>query len=208
MALHTVCTENLMICPKNGEACSPSKGRVTGPTLFLLNTKVPLTAGDAVERSLPSGIVERFIVIDPGFQQGIHGIPSHYQAKYRRADAEPRKAGGHIVHVSGAHARINMDSIDRSTNTVQYLAAATEPGDLAIELRALRVELLSRAGDGPEQYSAIGAVASAESAASRGDATQGGAVLRSLGKAGEWVLSTARDLGLQVASEYIKTHIG
>ncbi len=209
MPLGVFATENLTVCPQNGGAPIPTKGRVAGTIILINDVRVPLEVGDAIERSLPSGIVERFIVTDPGYHETTgHGIPSHYQARFRRADAVASRASTPAIHVTGDHARINVGSTDHSSNSIQYLAAAGEPSELAAELRALRIELLARAGDSPEQYSAIGAVATAEKAASEGDVAKAGPILGSLGKVGEWVLSTATDLGLRLASEYIKAHTG
>lgn len=36
---------------------------------------------DRFERKLPNGLVESYIVPDPGFKQGVGGTPSHYQTQ-------------------------------------------------------------------------------------------------------------------------------
>lgn len=209
MPFGTLATEHLRICPQNGDAPISTKGRVTGSIIFITDARVPLRVGDVVERSLPSGIVERFVITDPGYHQTAgHGIPSHYQAKFRREDAAPGMNPMSGIHVTGDHARINFGSADHSTNSIQYLATSGQNDKLASELRILRSELLSRAGDAPENYSAIGAVATAESAATEGDEAKAAAGLRTLGKAGTWVLKTATDLGLPIATAYIKAHLG
>jgi len=209
MPLGIFATESLRVCPQNGDAPIPTKGRVTGTIILINDARVPLRVGDIVERSLPSGIIERFIVTDPGYHETAgHGIPSHYQAKFRRADAPSSRASTPAIHVTGDHARIHVGSTDQSTNSIQYLGAAGESGELVAELRALRLELLARAGDAPENYSAIGAIATAESAASESDEAKAGGGLRTLGKAAEWVLATAKDLGLPIATAYIKAHLG
>ncbi|SDH20955.1 hypothetical protein SAMN04487974_13115 [Pelagibacterium luteolum] len=83
---------------------------------------LPIEVGDHLLRSLPSGLVEDFEVIDPGFVQGISGaIPAHFQTKVRRTDApqaSPQTIINNITnHVSGANARVNINSTDNSTNT-------------------------------------------------------------------------------------------
>ena len=209
MPFGTLATENLRVCPQNGDAPIPTKGRVAGSIILINDARVPLRVDDAVERSLPSGIVERFIITDPGYHETVgHGIPSHYQAKFRREDAAPSRSPMSAIHVTGDHARINVGSVDHSTNSIQYLAASGQNDELASELRALRLELLSKAGDAPENYSAIGVIATAESAATEGDEAKAAAGLRTLGKAGTWVLKTATDLGLPIATAYIKVHLG
>ena len=209
MPFGTLATENLRVFPQNGDAPIPTKGRVAGSIILINDARVPLRVGDVVERSLPSGIVERFVITDPGYHETVgHGIPSHYQAKFLREDAAPIRKPSSAIHVTGDHARINVGSVDQSTNLIQHLGASGKNDELASELRTLRLELLSKAGDVPERYSAIGAVATAESAATEGDEAKAATGLRTLGKAGTWVLKTATDLGLPLATAYIKAHLG
>jgi hypothetical protein len=83
---------------------------------------------------------------------------------------------------------------------------------LAMELAKLRKELLERAASeertsaeqrtSAEHYRAIGDVAAAEVAASKGD-RQG--VWQHLAKVGTWVLDIAKEIGVSLAAEAIKT---
>ena len=81
------------------------------------------------ERQQPSGIVDVFTVVDSGFQQEFHGIPSHYQSKVRKNTAaspsRPRPAAGPqvVYNLIGQNARVNIQSSDSSTNVVNVESA-------------------------------------------------------------------------------------
>jgi hypothetical protein len=46
--------------------------------------KLPIEEGDYFERTLPSGLVETFIVLERGYQEGLDSIPSHYLSKVEK----------------------------------------------------------------------------------------------------------------------------
>jgi hypothetical protein len=48
------------------------------------DTSLIVSPGDEVERTLPSGQVEVFDVIDPGFYRAIGGFPDHFQMRVAR----------------------------------------------------------------------------------------------------------------------------
>ena len=51
-----------------------SKGMILIP-----DAKIPIEPNDAILRELPSGIVERLVVTEPGFYAANHGTDAHYQ---------------------------------------------------------------------------------------------------------------------------------
>jgi hypothetical protein len=75
---------------------------------------------------------------------------------------------------------------------------------LAAQLSTLRLKLKDEA-TGPEHYSSMGAVASAETCAKKGD---GEDALEHLAKAGKWALGIAEKIGVPVATEALKKAIG
>ncbi|MDO8438870.1 MAG: hypothetical protein Q7S67_01335 [Telluria sp.] len=75
---------------------------------------------------------------------------------------------------------------------------------LGDELAKLRDELLTKAAE-PEHYVEMGAIASAELAAKKGDGKQ---VFEALSKAGKWSLSVAEKIGIGVATAAIKSSLG
>ena len=88
--------------------------------------------GDEIRRKLPNGTEETFEVVDPVYYEGLGGaIPPHYQVKIRRKGAFPSGTGGHLTfNVSGQNSRVNIGSVDRSTN----LAASGDVFDFTTQV--------------------------------------------------------------------------
>lgn len=81
---------------------------------------------------MQSGLVEEFIVEDPGYQAGIPPhINPHYQAKIRRSDTPSTPAQTIINNVSGPNARVNINTEDNSNN----LAMTSQTHTVFKELR-------------------------------------------------------------------------
>lgn len=74
---------------------------------------------------------------------------------------------------------------------------------LAAELLKLRLKLRDEATEA-EHYSSMGAIASAESCAKKGDGT---GALEHLSKAGKWALGIAEKIGVPVATEALKVAV-
>ncbi len=205
--LSTMCNETVTIYHRRtGEQTTNVKAMVQPQIIFVPNDKVSIEPDDVIERVLPSGTVERFVVTEPGFYARTDGIEGHYQVKFYREGSRPRLTPRHSIHVSGGNVRVNVDSIDHSTNLSSVQAGSTS--ELLSELQVLRRELLTRAGDKPENFVAIGTVVAAEGAAAQGDETKAGLLLGTLGTASDWVLSVAKDLSVKIAAEMIKSHMG
>jgi hypothetical protein len=178
---------------------------VTNESILIPDVSVPLAQGDAILRRIPSGLVERLIVTNPGFHAKFHAIPAHYKAQYSQDGKKPEGSPGYVLNVSGENARVNINSTDNSTNVVTY-----QPHDLAqlaTEFEALRGELAKRARE-PEEFVAIGTVSQAEIAAKAGDSSKVGSTLSSLKEGGRWVLDVAKEIGVSLAAEALKAYIG
>ncbi len=93
---------------------------VSGNRIITFDATLPLEPGDHFLRQLPSGLVEDFVVVDPGFHETLGSIPASFQAHVRRSDqptAQPQTVINNITnHVSGTNARVNINSIDKSNN--------------------------------------------------------------------------------------------
>lgn len=93
------------------------KGLVTGKKLITFDTSLPIQPNDRFLRKLPSGLVEEYIVENPGFQSSLGGaVEPHYQIDIRRSDAPPATAQTTINNIQGENARINIHSVDNSQN--------------------------------------------------------------------------------------------
>lgn len=104
-----------------GEVRGKARGTFSGEQVTVDDEKLLVFTNDEIRRSIPSGAEEAFTVIDPKFFAKMPGIPAHYQIKVRRKGVFPRHEGGYYnITVSGENARVNLHSIDNSTNTVNH----------------------------------------------------------------------------------------
>jgi hypothetical protein len=69
---------------------------------------------------MSNGGEETFVVLDPGFHEGLGPIPAGYRAKVRKLGVpEAQSAVQSITYnVTGSNARINNHSVDNSINLV------------------------------------------------------------------------------------------
>jgi hypothetical protein len=199
------CNETVTIERQDGSRHEEVRALITGKMIVIPDAKLPIEPRDAILRQLPSGLVERLVVIEPGFHAAFHGIPPHYQVKYRREGQQAAGNPGYVVHVSGNNSRVNIRSTDNSVNSV--VLETEDMTKLAEELARLREALLQRASNA-EDYAAIGAVASAEIGAKETAPSRVAQALSVLGAGGKWVLETAQDIGVPLAVTAIKAHLG
>ena len=100
------------------------RGRIDAGTLLTFESTLSCVEGDAIERELPNGQVDRFEVLDTGFQPGLPpAIGPHYQMKLRKitdrsASGVPASSITNIYNVHGPNARFNNQSVDQSHNVV------------------------------------------------------------------------------------------
>lgn len=107
------------------------KAQVASGKIITFEKDLPLEPGDHFLRTIPSGLVEDFEVIDPNFISGMGGIPASFQAKVRRTQ-QPAASPQQVVHnitanFHGPNSRITIGT-DNSTNTadeIQPLAVAS-----------------------------------------------------------------------------------
>lgn len=134
------------------------RGLVTGKKLITFDTSLPIQPSDRFLRKLPSGLVEEYIVENPGFQSGVGGaIEPHYQIDIRRSDAPPAPAQTIINNVQGENARINFNSVDNSQN----LSVANSDDEI---FQKLKDKLLGANLDDAEERAIMGAIEGMENA--------------------------------------------
>ncbi len=204
MDLLSRCNEKVTVERRDNSRYENVPALVSKGMILIPDAKIPIEPDDAILRQLPSGIVERLVVTEPGFYATIHGIPAHYQVKYRREGQKPAGNPGYHIHLSGDNPRVNINSIDSSANTISK--GSLDLTALAAELAKLRKVLLERAQT-PEHYTAIGIIASAETETKSGDASKVNRALSALGTASRWVLDTSKEIGVTLVAELLKAHI-
>ena len=77
--------DRVALAKKNGERHEDIPALVDSKMIYIEDATLPIEEGDRFERKLPNGLVESYVVLDPGFKRGVGGIPSHYQTQVRRA---------------------------------------------------------------------------------------------------------------------------
>ena len=114
------------------------RGLITMGKVITFDVTLTVQPNDRFLRKLPSGLVEEYIIEDPGYQAGVGGaIKPHFQSTVRRSDAPAAPIStiiNNIVNnIHGANARININSTDNSQN----IATITEGSEIFEQLREL-----------------------------------------------------------------------
>lgn len=178
MPFKDLMTDNVTLVKSDGTVFRDGvKAQVSGNKVITFDGDLPLQPNDHFVRLLPSGLAEDYIVIDPGYHAGLHGIPGHFQAKVRRSDAptaSPQTVIHNITnHFHGPNSRVNINSTDKSTNTSTslstlkvaklldevkpYLASLPEPqrSEIAAPIELLETEVRSGSPDQTKVQSAL-----------------------------------------------------
>ena len=120
------------------------KAQVSRGLIITSDANLPIEPGDHFIRIQPSGLAEDYIVIDPGFMSGGRGlIPPHFQSKVRRSDAPVAAPSTIINNLHGPNARVNVNSVDNSTNT----AISIQPLEVASLIEKIKPHLSSLPDD-------------------------------------------------------------
>lgn len=110
-------TEKIRIIKQDLSVISDVNAFVDTSMIFIDDATLLIEEGDIIERSLPSGANEQYLVIDRGFHRGVRGIPDHYQVKVEKKTAYTKISSGHVINYNiGKADRININSTDNSTN--------------------------------------------------------------------------------------------
>ena len=111
-------TDKVTLLRRDGTVYENVEAGVQSKMILITDVSLPVERGDKIKRSLPSGVEEIFVITDPGFQQAVMSIPAHYQARYEpEGKARPTVVHGNVTYnVSGPHARVNVNSLDKSIN--------------------------------------------------------------------------------------------
>jgi hypothetical protein len=109
----------ITIVSPTGEVRSKAKAVLSSDLAVIHDGNAVISVGDEIRRILPNGQEEVFDVIDPTFYQGMGHIGAHYQVKIaRKGTFAPHTGGNYTVHVTGDNSRVNIASLDQSTNVV------------------------------------------------------------------------------------------
>lgn len=118
--LEAICNDRVSVRSKDGQVSPEFKAIVQPGKIFVMQSGIRIKSGDVITRYLSNGGEEQYEVVDPGFMEGIAGIPAHYQITSRLIGsvALENSRSAITVNLNGPNARINSGSIDNSYNVV------------------------------------------------------------------------------------------
>jgi predicted nucleotide-binding protein len=85
MPFNELLTDRVCITRANGEIISDISASVQKNKIFIQRSDVLIEVGDVVERKMSNGGIEYYEVLDPGFHEGLGGIPAGYQMSVKRS---------------------------------------------------------------------------------------------------------------------------
>lgn len=134
-------TEAIALHKADGQVKNNIRARVSGDKVLIDDVTLKIEVGDKLVRSLPSGLKEELVVVDPGFNQGLGmELPPHFQVRVRKEWMEKANPQAVTYNVSGPNARVNVHSHDHSTNTVTFGSSAPVFGEVRKALEQVNDE--------------------------------------------------------------------
>jgi hypothetical protein len=111
-------TDTISLVKRNGARRDGIKAIVESTKIMVPDVSLDVDEGDHLERVLPSGKVESFLILDTGFNPGLEDIPPFYQMKVRKESVirDEQSRSSVVYNVTGPNARVNVNSTDASTN--------------------------------------------------------------------------------------------
>jgi hypothetical protein len=129
--------DRLSLKKADGTEVAGLRGSVQGSNIFLMQATPVIESGDEILRHASNGTTERYVVVDPGFKEGLGSIPKHYQMtvkKWQSVEQPASTGSGFHVMINGHNARVNHHTTDNSVNVVHDNSGSAE---LIAELRQL-----------------------------------------------------------------------
>lgn len=176
----------------------------------------PVARGDTIERTLPNGIVERYEVLDLGFEKGMHTIPDAYNIKLRSASARPAARPAVAPQVVTHNTTYNIHGVAGAVGPGATATGNTLVGQathwngvdrdrLVADVAKLRAALATEASEDDDAAAELGPVGEASKALKAGDESGFKAALKRLGQK---TLAVAGQLGLAYFDHYARQHLG
>ncbi len=121
MALAQFMRDKLVLIKADGTQVTDLKGSVQKDKIIIMRGDISIEPGDELHREMPGGKFEEYVVNEPNFRQGVHGIPAHYQTEVRRKNKQQSQVTASASHTTnynfyGDNSRVNNSSVDNSNN--------------------------------------------------------------------------------------------
>ena len=110
--------DRVSIVKADGRRFDDIVANVQPKKIMIIDTSIQVDEGDKVQRVLPNGQTESYLVIESGYHQGMHGIPASYQMEVRKESRIDLDNSSTIYNLHGANSRVNINSSDASVNIV------------------------------------------------------------------------------------------
>ena len=92
MALERLLTDTVTLIKQDGTTVEGMKASVQSRKIIVLGHEPLVESGDHVRRKMSNGGEETYEVVDPGFNEGLGGIPARYQMEVRKLGFRKRRA--------------------------------------------------------------------------------------------------------------------
>lgn len=109
--------DKISLIKPDGTRISEISAFVQTETVFIPDGNLPIEEGDTIERVLPSGLIEEYLVLDRRYMSM---GPYRFQTKVRKKSSLVPQKQGHptTIYQIGDNAKVNINSEDNSTNTI------------------------------------------------------------------------------------------
>lgn len=103
----------------NGQETPNIQAEFQPEEILIHDGNLLIEEGDTLRRALKNGLTEDYLIIDRGYISGGEHFSPYYRAKVwkKTAISHPPSVSNNY-HVTGNNSRINVDSLDSSTNNV------------------------------------------------------------------------------------------
>lgn len=119
MSLQSMMRDKVRLIKRDGKTVDNINASVQPNRITTFNTQIAIEEGDTYERALPSGVIERYLILETGYHAGLGGIPASYQSKVRKQTAiDPAPHSAPVYNLIGSNSRVNIHSSDHSVNIV------------------------------------------------------------------------------------------
>jgi len=146
--------DEVTIIKMNGERIEGVKASVQSRKIFIDRSDILIEPNDLIERRMSNGGKETYRVVNPGFYEEMFGHPAHYQITHEKIGVTEKVGTPNVVNynVSGNNTRVNVNSIDNSSNVVN------EKQEIFEHLDMLRQEIRKVSDNKKEHLEIIDAI--------------------------------------------------
>ena len=122
MPFSELMNDNVSLVKKSGERVDNIQASVQSKKIFIDRSDILIETGDLIQRKMSNGAEETYQVIDPGFHEGLLGIPAGYQMTHKKLGLpEAKRAIQNITVTIHGDNRGNMQiGNDNTMNTSEF----------------------------------------------------------------------------------------